>query len=399
MIKKQIWLTSLVTMTMVLQLMAPVLAAQTAVGNEPNGADFKAQLPAVINSSSDGSIGDDFKNNWLAKYQTAYQQGLQDAMADKPQLPPDQEPIKTAYCQGFKDGSQLALEHADWLKCVQESQQNVVPVLNDQTAADHGADNNESASNEQEADQDNAQLSSDQATSEVPSANQHYAPLCPTRDQARFIAHLGPIAQKVGQKHDLYASVLIAQAALESNWGTSELSRVHHNLFGIKGTWHGHGVSMMTQECLSGKPAIVAGTFKSYTDEKASLSDYAAVLDQPMYAGAHRSNAPTYRSATSFLKGRYATDPKYDQKLNQLIEAYQLTRFDRPVNQAANSSLSRPRTDQRHQQHQTAALVESRRPTQKKQPQKAVRQHTWLPVASGIGSVGILEVLRRMYLK
>lgn len=29
MIKKQIWLTSLVTMTMVLQLMAPVLAAQT----------------------------------------------------------------------------------------------------------------------------------------------------------------------------------------------------------------------------------------------------------------------------------------------------------------------------------------------------------------------------------
>ena len=34
MIKKQIWLTSLVTMTMVLQLMAPVLAAQTAVGNE-----------------------------------------------------------------------------------------------------------------------------------------------------------------------------------------------------------------------------------------------------------------------------------------------------------------------------------------------------------------------------
>ncbi|MCQ5204031.1 hypothetical protein NE613_15495, partial [Mordavella massiliensis] len=48
----------------------------------------------------------------------------------------------------------------------------------------------------------------------------------------------------------------------------------------------------------------------------------------------------------------------------------------------------RPRTDQRHQQHQTAALVESRRPTQKKQPQKAVRQHTWLPVVSGIVAIG-----------
>ena len=48
MIKKQIWLTSLVTMTMVLQLMAPVLAAQTVVGNEPNGADFKAQRSLIL---------------------------------------------------------------------------------------------------------------------------------------------------------------------------------------------------------------------------------------------------------------------------------------------------------------------------------------------------------------
>lgn len=63
MIKKQIWLTSLATMTMVLQLMAPVLAAQTAAGNESNGADFKVQLPAVIDSSSEGDMGDDFKNN------------------------------------------------------------------------------------------------------------------------------------------------------------------------------------------------------------------------------------------------------------------------------------------------------------------------------------------------
>ncbi|WP_270372119.1 hypothetical protein [Limosilactobacillus mucosae] len=68
MIKKQIWLTSLATMTMVLQLMAPALAAQTTVGNDSNGADFKAQLPAVIDSSSDGSKGDDLKNNWLAKW-------------------------------------------------------------------------------------------------------------------------------------------------------------------------------------------------------------------------------------------------------------------------------------------------------------------------------------------
>ena len=56
MIKKQIWLTSLATMTMVLQLMAPALAAQTTVGNDSNGADFKAQLSRAGNSPDPDSL-------------------------------------------------------------------------------------------------------------------------------------------------------------------------------------------------------------------------------------------------------------------------------------------------------------------------------------------------------
>ena len=40
--------------------------------------------------------------------------------------------------------------------------------------------------------------------------------------------------------------------------------------------------------------------------------------------------AKSYREATHTLVGRYATDPDYDKKLNQIIDSYQLTRYDGP---------------------------------------------------------------------
>ena len=44
--------------------------------------------------------------------------------------------------------------------------------------------------------------------------------------------------------------------------------------------------------------------------------------------------------ATSYLTGRYATDPGYAQKLNWLIETYQLTRFDTPSTGATTTSVT-----------------------------------------------------------
>ncbi len=45
-------------------------------------------------------------------------------------------------------------------------------------------------------------------------------------------------------ENDLYASVMIAQAILESGGGQSRLSQApYFNLFGIKGTYQGQGVA------------------------------------------------------------------------------------------------------------------------------------------------------------
>ena len=52
--------------------------------------------------------------------------------------------------------------------------------------------------------------------------------------------------------YHVYASITIAQAILESQWGTSQLASQYHNLFGIKGRGTNSRV-MTTKEYINGK--------------------------------------------------------------------------------------------------------------------------------------------------
>ena len=154
-----------------------------------------------------------------------------------------------------------------------------------------------------------------------------------------FIRKIGESARKIGQENDLYASVMIAQAILESASGQSKLAQApNYNLFGIKGTHNGKGVSFATQEDLGdGTLYTTQATFRQYENYEESLKDYAKLLKEGLvgntsfYDGVWKSKAKTYQEATKFLTGRYATDTQYDQKLNGLIETYELTTFDKEV--------------------------------------------------------------------
>ena len=154
-----------------------------------------------------------------------------------------------------------------------------------------------------------------------------------------FIRKIGESARKIGQENDLYASVMIAQAILESASGQSKLAQApNYNLFGIKGTHNGKGVSFATQEDLGdGTLYTTQATFRQYESYEESLKDYAKLLKEGLvgntsfYDGVWKSKAKTYQEATKFLTGRYATDTQYDQKLNGLIETYELTTFDKEV--------------------------------------------------------------------
>ncbi|MBO0442234.1 LysM peptidoglycan-binding domain-containing protein [Vagococcus fluvialis] len=164
--------------------------------------------------------------------------------------------------------------------------------------------------------------------------------------QAQFIENTAYHAQSVAGPNDLYASVMIAQAILESGYGSSSLSSPpNHNLFGIKGAYNGQSVTMQTWEHFNGQDVIINAKFRKYPSYRESFEDNARVLKTTsfspgnyFYSGAWKSNTNTYQDATRWLTGRYATDPNYNVKLNNLIVTHNLTQYDTPGSGNGNNS-------------------------------------------------------------
>lgn len=174
-----------------------------------------------------------------------------------------------------------------------------------------------------------------------------------SKDTRQFIKSIAKKAHGIGQKQNLYASVLIAQAVLESGSGQSQLAQQpNYNLFGIKGEYKGKSVQFKTQEVDKDQHTYKTyATFRKYPNYKASLLDYAQLLkygidgDALFYQSTWKNKTRSYRDATHYLAGTYASDPNYAQKLNALIEHYDLTRFDnkkRPNLEAFVSETSAP---------------------------------------------------------
>lgn len=151
-----------------------------------------------------------------------------------------------------------------------------------------------------------------------------------------FVDTIASDAQLISWKQDLYASVMIAQAILETGSGSSSLSQQpNYNLFGIKGSYRNQEVIFLTQEDSgNGQMYTIKSAFRKYPSYKESLEDYAELLKKGIrgnpsfYQATWKKNTTSYREATSYLTGRYATDSQYDRKLNALIETYQLDKYD-----------------------------------------------------------------------
>lgn len=157
-----------------------------------------------------------------------------------------------------------------------------------------------------------------------------------TIDPAAFISQICGYATEVAAANDLYASVMMAQAILESGWGASTLTTTANNMFGIKGSYNGQYVTMDTYEDDgAGNYYLISAKFRKYPSLKESFEDNAYVLRNTSfssgnyyYSGAWKSNTTSYTQATAWLQGRYATDTSYASKLNNLISTYNLTQYD-----------------------------------------------------------------------
>lgn len=147
-----------------------------------------------------------------------------------------------------------------------------------------------------------------------------------------FIGKLAPIAVEDMRRYGIPASLTIAQAILESNWGESGLTQKANNLFGIKGSGPAGSVWMPTTEYRGQDRYATTAQFRKYNNWSESVADHTRLIlngtkDKPTrYHGVLWEDYKT--AATAIWKGGYATDPKYPQKLISIIETYDLQQYD-----------------------------------------------------------------------
>ncbi|MBQ7222925.1 MAG: glucosaminidase domain-containing protein [Bacteroidales bacterium] len=132
------------------------------------------------------------------------------------------------------------------------------------------------------------------------------------------------------KKTGIPASITLAQACLESAYGTSVLATKAHNHFGIKcHDWTGEKFVYNDEEG--------ASCYRSYKKDEESFQDHSDFLRyRDRYAFLFDLNPTDYKSwAYGLRQAGYATDPQYPTKLIALIEKYQLYKYDTQIDKDA----------------------------------------------------------------
>ena len=134
-----------------------------------------------------------------------------------------------------------------------------------------------------------------------------------------FLAAYTPVAKEVAKDLGVSHKIVLAQAALESGWG----SKVKGNgLMGIKSHGEDGGLDVITHEVVNGKRIKITDSFRQYDTPEDSIRGYAGFLKaNSRYRHFLRAGAENEDAQLSALQSSgYATDPMYSQKLKNIIQ-------------------------------------------------------------------------------
>lgn len=125
-------------------------------------------------------------------------------------------------------------------------------------------------------------------------------------------------------QYGIPASIKLAQALLESGSGNSYLAREANNHFGIKcgGVWNGKSVTRPDdheKDC-----------FRVYDNPEQSFKDHSQFLLRKRYEKLFTLDKDDYKGWAKGLKSAgYATNPRYAELLIDMIDRYELYKYDR----------------------------------------------------------------------
>ena len=155
-----------------------------------------------------------------------------------------------------------------------------------------------------------------------------------------YVKYYSDIAMDEMIQFGIPASITLAQGILESGAGKGRLAVEANNHFGIKcHDWNGKKIfhdDDEKQEC-----------FRKYDNPEYSYRDHSLFLsNRGRYSFLFDLKKDDYKQwARGLKKAGYATDPKYPQKLIDLVERYELYKYDSEVLKKKNKSYKVKRGD------------------------------------------------------
>ncbi len=157
-------------------------------------------------------------------------------------------------------------------------------------------------------------------------------PVLGNTPQEQFISSIADAAVVSQDATGVPASITIAQAILETYWGSSRLAREGNNYFGIKAQTRAGSARVITfdvWEVIGGRNVVRSEPFRAYNTIAESFVDHGRFfVENGRYASAMAVRDDAKEFARAINRAGYATDPAYASKLIGLMDRYNLYRFD-----------------------------------------------------------------------
>lgn len=152
-----------------------------------------------------------------------------------------------------------------------------------------------------------------------------------TKQCKAFIAEIAPIIQRYAKKYGYkVVSPIIAQACVESAYGTSSLGYKYHNYFGMKcgSSWKGGSVNLKTkEEYTPGTLTDIKANFRTYANMEEGVIGYFEFIKAKRYANLKSANTPE-QYLTFIKEDGYATSSSYVTTNMSCISMWDLQKWD-----------------------------------------------------------------------
>ena len=154
-------------------------------------------------------------------------------------------------------------------------------------------------------------------------------------NKSEFFADIAPTIQEVAEAYGVRPSLVIAQAALESDYGQNLLAVKYHNLFAVFAQLGNKPVTLKYKRYFVNEWQTEIGQFAVYKSWDDAIYDYFDLLKSGKIRNSEGSydimvsNKGYKKPAQALQDMNFSTDPNYASKLINIIEENSLTTYDK----------------------------------------------------------------------